>query len=148
MKELPKDIFFQTEDADVHWEVPPRSGTLAKLRDNGSCYKYSIETGCKRHDALQLDLFVSEIDHQGNLVEEYSHTNWFLLRFMYAPNFTKSGDIFPLTQVNFKLRDFLSRLRVNGRAFCSLSMEITWPFQRMNHSSMSLQIRYTVVATK
>lgn len=99
--ELPKDIFFQSEATDVHWKVPLWSGMLAKLRDNGSCYKYCIKTGCKHNDGLQLDLFVIENDDQGNLVEVYSHTNWLVRRFIYGPILRRPSDIFPLTQVNF-----------------------------------------------
>ena len=100
--ELPKDIFFQSEVTDVHWKTPTSSGILAKLRDNSSCYKYCIETGCKHNDGLQLDLFVIEDDDQGNLVEVYSNTNWIVRRFIYGLILRKAGEyIFPLVQVNF-----------------------------------------------
>ena len=101
VKELPKDIFFQTEETDVYWEVPSWSGILAKLRDKGSCYKYCIENGCKHNDGLQLDFFVIQNDHEGNFVEIYSHRNWFLRKFYYGSILRKPEDIFPLTQVNF-----------------------------------------------
>ena len=102
VKELPKDIFFQTEETDFHWKVPSWSGILAKLRDKGSCYKYCIENGCKHNDGLQLDFFViPQNDREGNFVEIYSHPNWFLRRFYYGSILRKPEDIFPLTQVNF-----------------------------------------------
>ncbi|XP_068751338.1 uncharacterized protein [Montipora capricornis] len=102
VKELPKDIFFQTEETDLHWKVPSWSGILAKLRDKGSCYKYCIENGCKHNDGLQLDFFViPQNDREGNFVEIYSHPNLFLRRFYYGSILRKPEEIFPLTQVNF-----------------------------------------------
>ena len=53
VKELPRDIFFQTEETDVHWKVPFRSGMPGKLRDTRSCYKYCMKTSCKHNDGLQ-----------------------------------------------------------------------------------------------
>ena len=100
-KELPDDIFFQTEESDVHWKVPPWTGMLGKLRDKRSCYKYCIQSGCKHNDGLQLDIFVVESDSDGNFIEIYSHTDWFLRRFIYGPIFRKQSEIFPLTEVNF-----------------------------------------------
>ena len=100
-KELPNDIFFQTEETDIHWKVPYWSRMFGKLRDKRSCYKYCIESGCKHNDGLQLDLFVVENDSDGNFIEVYSSTNWFLRRFIYGPIFRKQSEIFPLTEVNF-----------------------------------------------
>ena len=100
-KELPNDIFFQTEETDIHWKVPYWSRMFGKLRDKRSCYKYCIESGCKHNDGLQLDLFVVENDSDGNFIDVYSSTNWFLRRFIYGPIFRKQSEIFPLTEVNF-----------------------------------------------
>ena len=99
VKELPDDIFFQTEETDVHWKVPPWSGMLGKLRDTRSCYKSC--SGCKHNDGLQIDLFIVEDDSDGNFIEIYSHSNWFLRRFIYGPIIRKKSEIFPLTEVNF-----------------------------------------------
>ena len=101
VKELPDDILFQTEETDVYWKVPYCSGMLGKLRDTRSCYKYCMETGCKHNDGLQLDLFVVENDSDGNFIELYSSTNWFLRRFIYGPIFRKPSEIFPLRELNF-----------------------------------------------
>ena len=101
VKELPDDFFFQTEETDVHFKVPPWTGILGKLRDTRSCYKYCIESGCRHNDGLQLDMFVVESDSDGNFIEIYSHTNWFLRRFIYGPILRKHSEIFPLVEVNF-----------------------------------------------
>ena len=37
VSELPDDMFFQTEDTDVHYKAPPQGGMLGKLRDTESC---------------------------------------------------------------------------------------------------------------
>ena len=100
-KELPDDIFFQTEETDVHWKVPRWTGILGKLRDKRSCYKHCIESSCKHNDGLMLDLFVIENDSDGNFIEVYSSTNWFLRRFIYGPIVRKQSQIFPLTEMNF-----------------------------------------------
>ena len=52
-KELPDDIFFQTEETDRHWKIPPWTGMLGKLRDTRSCYKSC--RGCGHNDGLQVD---------------------------------------------------------------------------------------------
>ena len=61
-KELPDDIFFQTEETDIHWKVPRWTGILGKLRVKRSCYKHCIESGCGFNDGLMLDFFVVEKD--------------------------------------------------------------------------------------
>ena len=99
-KELPGDIFFQTEETDVHWKIPPQwSGMFGKLRDTRSCYKSCIHG--EHNDGLMLDMFVVENDSDGNFVEWYIHTNWFLRRLNYGRIVRKQSDIFPLTEVNF-----------------------------------------------
>ena len=47
VKELPEDIFFQTEKTDRHWEILPFSGLLGKLRDTRSCYGCGRAGSCK-----------------------------------------------------------------------------------------------------
>ena len=64
VKELPEDIFFQTEETDRHWEILPFSGLLGKLRDTRSCY--GCGSTCKHKNGLQLDMFVVEVDSSGN----------------------------------------------------------------------------------
>ena len=98
-KELPDDIFFQTEETDRHWKIPPWTGMLGKLRDTRSCYKSC--RGCGHNDGLQVDMFVVESDSGGNFVEIYSHSNWFLRRFIFGPIIRKKSEILPLTEVNF-----------------------------------------------
>lgn len=85
VSELPEDIFFQTEDTDVHYKVPPQSGMLGKLRDTKSCYKYCLHSGCKHADGLMIDMLVLEKDGDGNFIELFSHTTWFLRKFIYGP---------------------------------------------------------------
>ena len=99
--DLPEDIFFQTEETDVYWKVPPWTGILGKLRDIRSCYKNCIDGSCSYNDGLMLDLFVVENDSDGNFIEIYSDPIPFLRRFIYGPIFRKQSDIFPLTEVNF-----------------------------------------------
>jgi len=55
VKELPEDIFFQTEETDRHWEILPFSGLLGNLRDTRRCY--GCGSSCKHKDGLQLDMF-------------------------------------------------------------------------------------------
>ncbi|CAH3168844.1 unnamed protein product, partial [Porites lobata] len=55
-KELPEDIFFQTEETDCHWEILPFSGLLGKLRDMRSCYGCGRAGSCKHKNGLQLDI--------------------------------------------------------------------------------------------
>lgn len=98
-KELPDDIFFQSEETDPHWKVPYVSGMLGKLRDTRSCLKTCI-TGCKYNDGLTIDMFVVESDDYGNFIEMYSSPHRFL-RLIYSPIVREHSEIFPLTQVNF-----------------------------------------------
>ena len=45
---------------------------------------------------------VSEKDSDGNFIELFSHTTWFLRKFIYGPiNKKKESDVFPSTEVNF-----------------------------------------------
>ena len=46
---------------------------------------------------------VSEKDSDGNFIELFSHTTWFLRKFIYGPinKKKKESDVFPLTEVNF-----------------------------------------------
>ena len=46
---------------------------------------------------------VSEKDSHGNFIELFSHTTWFLRKFIYGPinKKKKESDVFPLTEVNF-----------------------------------------------
>lgn len=46
-------------------------------------------------------MFVVESDSGGNFVEIYSHSNWFLRRFIFGPIIRKKSEILPLTEVNF-----------------------------------------------
>lgn len=101
LKELPGDIFFQTEDTDMYYKIPPHSGMLGKLRDTKSCYKYCLHNGCKFADGLQLDMLVLDTDSDGNFLNLFSHSSWFLRRFIYGPIKIKRNDIFPLIEVNF-----------------------------------------------
>jgi len=75
-KELPNDIFFQNSKTDIHFLAwvdsavdqpvthpkigPYRSPLNARLRDKSSCYGYCLLYGCKWHDGLMIDLFVTE----------------------------------------------------------------------------------------
>ena len=99
-KDLPDDIFFQTEETDPHWKVPYVSGMLGKLRDTRSCLK-SCSGACKFNDGLMLDMFVVESDSSGNFIEVYTSRVWFLRGYIYAPFVRTPSDIFPLAQVNF-----------------------------------------------
>ena len=101
VNELPDDIFFQTEQTDIHYEVPALTGMLGKLRDTKSCYKTCLSSGCKHKDGLQLDMFVLESDSDGNFLELYGNSNWFMRRFIYGPTVRKPSEIFPLAEVNF-----------------------------------------------
>ncbi|KAL9969630.1 hypothetical protein ACROYT_G021865 [Oculina patagonica] len=101
VSELPEDIFFQTEQTDAHYQVPFQTGMLGKLRDRKSCYKTCLTGGCKHMDGLQIDMFVLESDSDGNFLELYSNSNWFMRRFIYGPTVRKASEIFPLTEVDF-----------------------------------------------
>lgn len=98
VNELPDDIFFQTEETDPYYKVPAQTGMLGKLRDKKSCYKTCMS--CKHADGLQIDMFVLESDTDGNFLELYTISNWFL-RLIYGPTVRKQNEIFPLTEVNF-----------------------------------------------
>ena len=100
VKELPEDIFFQTEETDVHWKSPPDSNMFGKLRDTRSCLK-SCYFGCKFNDGLMLDFFVVKNDSDGNFIELFTDTSWYLRRLIYGPIIRKQSEIFPLTEVNF-----------------------------------------------
>ena len=100
VSELPDDIFFQTEQTDIHFKVTSHSNMLGKLRDRKSCLK-SCTNYCKHKDGLQLDMFVAESDSDGNFIEFYSHRVWFVRTFIYGPIVRKPSDIFPLTEVTF-----------------------------------------------
>ena len=101
VKELPGDIFFQTEETDRHWEILPFSGLLGKLRDMRSCYGCGRAGNCKHKNGLQLDMFVVEMDSSGNFLELFSHSNLFRRRYIYGPYVRKPSDIFPLAELNF-----------------------------------------------
>ena len=99
-KDLPEDVFLQTEQSDPHWKVVSYSNMLAKLRDRHSCYTYCSGYGCKHHNGLMIDLFVIDRDATGFLVEAYtSHVT--LIRFLFGPKRTRTGDVFPLTEKLF-----------------------------------------------
>ena len=100
-KELPDDIFFQTEETDPHYIAVPYTGMIGKLRDTKSCYKYCLRNGCKHADGLQIDMFVVEEDSDGNFLELYSHRSWFVRRFLYGPIVRKRGDVFRLKDMSF-----------------------------------------------
>lgn len=75
-KELPKDVFFQNSRTDIEFleaaqsadgkhPTHPKIGFYrtpwnARLRDKSSCYGYCLSYGCKWHDGLMVDLFVTE----------------------------------------------------------------------------------------
>lgn len=101
VKELPEDIFFQTEKTDRHWEILPFSGLLGKLRDTRSCYGCGRAGSCKHKNGLQLDMFVVEMDSSGNFLELFSHSNLFRRRYIYGPYVRKPSGIFPLAELNF-----------------------------------------------
>ena len=48
-----------------------------------------------------LDMFVVESDSDGNFLELYSNSNWFMRRFIYGPTVRKPSEIFPLAKVTF-----------------------------------------------
>lgn len=100
VKELPKDIFFQTEETDVNWQSPMDSGMFGKLRDTKSCLN-SCLSRCKFHDGLMIDFFVLQNDNDGNFIEPFTSTSWFLRKLIYGPLVRNQSDIFPLTTVYF-----------------------------------------------
>ncbi|KAK2551569.1 Uncharacterized protein P5673_027548 [Acropora cervicornis] len=100
VKELPKDIFFQTEETDVNWQSPMDSGMFGKLRDTKSCLN-SCSSRCKFHDGLTIDFFVLQNDNDGNFIEPFTSTSWFLRKLIYGPLVRNQSDIFPLTTVYF-----------------------------------------------
>lgn len=75
-RELPADMFFQTSVTDVCYDDLPSNrtalsdrtialyrhvgGLRPKVRDKSSCYRLCLQSGCKRHDGLQLDIVVSD----------------------------------------------------------------------------------------
>ena len=76
-KELPDDMFFQSSITDTnhhpensYWRyigglhsrtVGLYTGAFRpKVRDRSSCYSYCLQRGCKYHDGLQLDLFITD----------------------------------------------------------------------------------------
>lgn len=75
-RDLPGDMFFQTSVTDAYYDDLPSNktalsgkiialyrhvgGLRPKVRDRSSCYKFCFQSGCKRHDGLQLDIFVSD----------------------------------------------------------------------------------------
>ena len=100
VKELPKDMFFQTEEADVHWQSPMDSGTFGKLRDTKSCLN-SCFSRCKFHDSLMIDFLVFQNDTNGNFIEPFTSTSWFLRNLIYSPLVRNQSDIFLLNIVYF-----------------------------------------------
>lgn len=77
-KELPEDMFFQTSLTDIHYHFPKNRffgspfgkykeignyhrGLHPKIRDKSSCYRFCLPRGCKWHDGLQLDFFISDM---------------------------------------------------------------------------------------
>ena len=103
VKELPDDIFFQTEETDVNWKSPYKSNMFGKLRDTRSCLK-TCYGKCKFNDGLMLDFFIVETDSDGNFVELFTHPSWFsrsLHLLIYGPIVRKQSEIFPLTELNF-----------------------------------------------
>ena len=75
-RDLPGDMFFQTSVTDAYYDDLPSNktalsdkiialyrhvgGLRPKVRDRSSCYKFCFQSGCKRHDGLQLDILVSD----------------------------------------------------------------------------------------
>ena len=83
-KDLPEDVFLQTEQSDPHWRVVFYSNMLAKLRDRHSCYTYCSGYGCKYpHNGLMIDLFVIDSDTNGFLLETYTSRNVYM-RFLFG----------------------------------------------------------------
>ena len=99
-KDLPEDVFLQTEQSDPHWRVVSYSNMLAKLRDRHSCYTYCSGYGCEYHNGLMIDLFVIDSDTNGFLLETYTSRNVFI-RFLFGPKRTPKEDVFPLTKTLF-----------------------------------------------
>lgn len=99
-KELPQDMFLQTEKSDPHWKVVSYSNMLGKIRDLNSCYNYCLTHGCKHRDGLQIDLFVIDQDTEEQLVEWFWHPSWFL-RYMFGPLRRPYSDVFPLKEQLF-----------------------------------------------
>ena len=103
VKDLPDDIFFQTEETDVNWKSPSNSNMFGKLRDTRSCLK-TCYGKCKFNDGLMLDFFIVETDSDGNFLELFTHTSGFLRNlclFIYGPIVRKQSEIFPLTELKF-----------------------------------------------
>ena len=99
-KDLPEDVFLQTEQSDPHWRVVSYSNMLAKLRDRHSCYTYCSGYGCKYHNGLMIDLFVIDPDTNGFLLETYTSRNVFI-RFLFGPKRTTKEAVFPLSEKLF-----------------------------------------------
>lgn len=75
-RDLSGVMFFQTSVTDVYYDDLPSNktalsdkiialyrhigGLRPKVRDRSSCYKFCFQSGCKRHDGLQLDIVISD----------------------------------------------------------------------------------------
>ena len=75
-RDLPYELFFQTSVTNVYYDDLPGNktalsdkrialyrhvgGLRPKVRDRSSCYKFCFQSGCKRHDGLQLDMLISD----------------------------------------------------------------------------------------
>lgn len=99
-KELPEDMFLQTEETDPHWQVVPYSNMLGKIRDTKSCYNYCSGYGCKIRNGLMVDIFVIDQDNSGGLVEAFSYRSW-IFRYLFGPLRAPSNHVFPLAQMVF-----------------------------------------------
>lgn len=88
-KELPNNLWFQTNDTDKLY--PKNSNIIGKIRDLNSCYtEYSNNGGTNWHNGLQIDINVVKIENNKVIFSDKDDNN------------LNADDIFPLREVSFE----------------------------------------------
>ena len=91
-KDLPKDIFLQTNETDQGFAKYAYKGWM-KLRDLNSCYGNNVRTNEPLQDGLQVDIFFFQkenINNTNHLYEPFDH-----MRYL-------DKDIFPLQTIKYE----------------------------------------------
>tara|TARA_Y100000389_G_scaffold105292_1_gene102187 strand:+ start:865 stop:1659 length:795 start_codon:yes stop_codon:yes gene_type:complete len=90
-EELPKSMFLQTEETDVHYKSWNPKYVMGKIRDINSCYK-NCQDGKRFHNGFMIDLNLFYIDNNDILVFPHKADN--------EASLTKN-DVYPLKRVKF-----------------------------------------------